>query len=42
MNPMKHTLFRAFVPIMSLLAVSCACSDGAKEEFVPVDGGGSG
>ena len=42
MNPMKKSQLRAIVPIICLLAVSCACSDGAKEEFKPVDGGGSG
>lgn len=42
MNAMKNTLLRAITPILSLLAVSCGCSDGAKEEFIPVDGGGSG
>ena len=42
MNPMKKSQLRAIAPIICLLAVSCACSDGAKEEFKPVDGGGSG
>ena len=42
MYPMKRSLLRAIVPLLSALAVSCACSDGAKEEFIPVDGGGSG
>ena len=42
MKAMKHAILRVFLPVISLLAASCACSDNSKEEFIPVDGGGSG
>jgi len=38
---MRKTVWRALVPMISILAVSCACSDGAKEEYNPVPGGDS-
>ena len=38
---MRKNVWRALVPMISILAVSCACSDGAKEEYNPVPGGGS-
>ena len=42
MKAMKHAILRVFLPVISLLAASCACSDNSQEEFIPVDGGGSG
>lgn len=39
---MKHLFYLAIMPVLSALAFSCACSDGAKEKYKPVDGNGNG
>ena len=37
-----RSLIRIVLPVICLLASSCACSDNAKEEFIPGGSGGSG
>jgi len=39
---MMKSLIRIVLSVLCLLASSCACSDNAKEEFTPVEPGGSG